>query len=122
MTTATNDITGDTIANTKGDAKVYATGYDLIVWDDLKKEGTMTEYAKGTQDQLDAAKDDARLLPFNTVFVDHKGVELLRKTWYDDDEESVCFVVKEYYHLDDYKWYNYYNVEDLFPVEGKQYV
>ena len=35
---ATNAITGDTIANTKGNAKAYAKGYDLIVWDDVQEE------------------------------------------------------------------------------------
>lgn len=32
MKSTTNDITGDSIKNTKGSASKYAEGYDLIDW------------------------------------------------------------------------------------------
>lgn len=61
-------------------------------------------YEKGTQEQLDAAREDARLLPYNTVFLSKRrtysgeslpdGEVLVRGdsgSDYCDDEGSVAF-------------------------------
>lgn len=45
----------------------------------------------GTQEMLDAAADDARLIPFGTLFVDEDGLVGSREANRLDDEHSVSF-------------------------------
>jgi len=52
---------------------------------------TKHKYAKGTQAMLDAAKDDATKLPFDTVFIYNAG-RYIREPNYGDDSHSVVFV------------------------------
>lgn len=83
------------------------------------------KYTLGTQDMLDAAKDDATKLPFNTVFVTGtnncgfgKGVKVIRCKNVDLDQDgknSVRFVKVEY----DYG-FNYIHTEDLLPATQKK--
>ena len=49
------------------------------------------KYAKGTQAMLDAAKKDATLLPFDTVFI-YAGMEVKRFKRLHDDTSSVAFI------------------------------
>ena len=58
----------------------------------------MSKYKRGTQAQLDAAKNDATLLPFDTVFI-YDGIEVKRFKWLNDDVYSVAFV-----GVDDETW------------------
>lgn len=82
------------------------------------------EYEKGTQEQLDAAKEDARLLPYNTVFLSKKGLrssyslpdgeEMVRGIIGGrdivDDDECVAFKL-----LDDSDFW-YVDAADLEPI------
>lgn len=47
--TARNDITGDSIANNKGDSKKYAKGMDAIDWS--KKSDFQKEFEKKNQEK-----------------------------------------------------------------------
>ena len=86
-------------------------------------------YQIGTQEQLDAAKDDARLLPFDTAFVAKKAdenpegyhvgslfVRGLPKSFSvtpDDDESCAAFRT-----VDDSTFF-YVDVNDLEPINDK---
>lgn len=65
---------------------------------------------------LDAAKDDATLLPFDTVFIANgSGKELIRTRWYDDDSRSVCFAHKKNFSAADTSSWDYYDSSELSP-------
>ena len=84
------------------------------------------KYALGTQDMLDAAKDDATKLPFDTVFVTKVNkpssdiampdtIECRRKCYGYDDRHSVGFVSmhdkEKIFHAD---------ASDLLPATQKK--
>ena len=51
----------------------------------------MAKYAKGTQADLDAAKNDATLLPFDTVFM-YDGEEVIRQVHALDDPYTIFMI------------------------------
>lgn len=75
-------------------------------------------YALGTQEQLDAAKDDATKIPFDTVFL-YRGEEVIRNPWFHDDEDTVYMSNVEYYGCP-LEQGSYRQASDLLPAKKKQ--
>jgi len=78
-------------------------------------------YIKGTQEQLDAAKDDTTLLPFGVVFLSvndaTKGREVQRLSSYLDRFDSVKFVSDIYSDSNDIMNYDYLSSKDLEVIK-----
>lgn len=84
----------------------------------------MSKYKKGTQEMLDAAKDDATLLPFDTVFVTANKnnsfktsrVNVIREKNESYDQDDKCSV--RFAPIGCYKGvvsFSYIEREDLLP-------
>ena len=84
----------------------------------------MGKYKKGTQAMLDAAKDDATLLPFYTVFVtknksnsfEDAGVKVVRSKNKDCDQDDDCSVrFAPVVPHDSGEFVGYIEAKDLLP-------